>query len=350
MTNPNDAVGTNAAYNGRTSVNAFNDSLSAFSRGILSGWACTPKSGMTVTIGGSTAIRDVAVAEDNVGNKTTIDNIGGEPIEVTIPTAPTSNSRIDLIVAYVDNLPQGQATSIDNPGACGLIVVSGTAVTSPTAPNDSAIRTAITNDGANGTNAYYTIIAQVSVSQNITTITGSNITAGVRAYLSADTIASSSITAAKLASNAVTSAKIASNAVTTAKINNGAVTSDKIDWANMPEALDPNVVFPPAAGYTYDTTSYVYKVGCIINGQLIVRKSGDANWTSTDSVISSTIPTQYRPRKSLNSVSAFANSINGPTQCMGYGFISGTGNLYISIRANESNQFPVAKFNFTYVV
>ena len=53
MTNPNNAVGTNAAYGGRTSVNAFNDDLTIYSRGILSGWACSPKSGMTVQIGGN---------------------------------------------------------------------------------------------------------------------------------------------------------------------------------------------------------------------------------------------------------------------------------------------------------
>ena len=52
MTNPNDAIGTNAGLGGRTSPNAFNDGLAAWSRGIMSGWACSPKSGMTVQIGG----------------------------------------------------------------------------------------------------------------------------------------------------------------------------------------------------------------------------------------------------------------------------------------------------------
>lgn len=45
MTNPNNAVGTNGAYNGRTSVNAFNDNLAVYtSRGVISGWAMAPDS------------------------------------------------------------------------------------------------------------------------------------------------------------------------------------------------------------------------------------------------------------------------------------------------------------------
>ena len=75
MTNPNNAVGTNGAFGGRTSVNAFNDGLASYSAGIMSGWACEPSSGLTVVLGGDGNTRDVAIAEDNAGNKTTINNI-----------------------------------------------------------------------------------------------------------------------------------------------------------------------------------------------------------------------------------------------------------------------------------
>ena len=85
MTNPNDAVGTNGAFGGRTSVNAFNDVLAVLSSGILSGWACSPNSGMSVVVGGDGSNRDVAIAEDNAGNKTTINNISASPIAVTMP-------------------------------------------------------------------------------------------------------------------------------------------------------------------------------------------------------------------------------------------------------------------------
>lgn len=184
MTNPNNAVGTNGAYGGRTSVNALNDSLGAFSsRGIVSGWKCIPSTGMTVVVGGTSGIRDVAVAQDNIGNKTTINNISAAPISVTISAAPATNKRIDLIVAYVSNPPQGSSTVVDNPAACGLIVVTGTAAATPTAPNDSAIRTAITADGATGTNAYYVIIAQIQVNAGISSITSNYITTGDNAVV-----------------------------------------------------------------------------------------------------------------------------------------------------------------------
>lgn len=178
MTNPNNAVGTNAAYGGRTSVNAFNDSLALFSRGVMSGWECTPNTGLTVSLGGSGDVRDVAVAEDNIGDKVTINNISGSPVDVTLPAAPGANSRIDAIVAYVDNPPQGESTVADNPGACGIIPVSGIAASSPVPPSSSTIRSAITADGASGTTAYYVILAYVTVQAGTTDITTSNISAG----------------------------------------------------------------------------------------------------------------------------------------------------------------------------
>lgn len=178
-TNPNNAIGTNGAYGGRTSVNAANDVLGLFkSRGILSGWEVLPNTGLTISLGGDGSTRDVAVAEDNAGNKTTINNISQDPVDVTIPAAPASNSRIDLVVAYVDNPPQGEPTVLDNPGACGLIVVSGTAAASPVAPNDSAIRSAITADGATGAQAYYVVLAKVNIGSGTTTLTSDNLSRG----------------------------------------------------------------------------------------------------------------------------------------------------------------------------
>lgn len=212
MTNPNNAVGTNAAYGGRTSVNAFNDDLTIYSRGILSGWACSPKSGMTVQIGGNGADRDAAVAEDNAGNKTSINNISGSPIDVTIPAAPATNNRIDLIVAYADNPPSGTSTVVDNPAACGIIVVSGTAASSPTAPTNATIRSAITADGASGSTAYYVILAQIRVGTGVTTIGSGVITQG-----------------AKVESGA----KAGASTVSTNSIADGAVTSDKVDYTTF---------------------------------------------------------------------------------------------------------------------
>lgn len=184
MTNPNNAIGTNGAFGGRTSVNAFNDNLSAWTRGVMSGWACEPDSGMTVALGGDSSVRDVAIAEDDAGNKTSINNISLAPVQVTIPGAPASNTRIDSIVAYVDNPPQGSATITDNYESCGIIVVSGTATSSPVPPNEFTIRSAITADGATGATAYYVVLANVSVANGTTDITSGEIMGGDVAQLS----------------------------------------------------------------------------------------------------------------------------------------------------------------------
>lgn len=183
MANPNDAVGTNGAFGGRTSVNAFNDILSAFSgRGILSGWGCSPSSGLTVQLGGNGTDRDVAIAEDGSGNKTTVNNISQTPVQVTVNPAPASNSRVDAIVAYIEDSPQGSGVT-DNPDVVNLLVVSGTVASNPIAPNDNTIRTAITADGASGSTAYYVVLAQVTITTGTTDIDATMISAGTKATL-----------------------------------------------------------------------------------------------------------------------------------------------------------------------
>lgn len=205
MTNPNNAVGTNAAYSGRTSPNALNDNLTAFTKGIVSGWTCSPKTGMTIQIGGTANVRDVAFAEDNAGNKLTINNRSGAPIEITLDGAPSTNNRIDAIVAYVDNPSTGDGNTTDNPTACGIIAVKGTVAASPSEPSEATIRAAITTDGATGGSAYYVILATVLVGTNVTTIGSGVITQGTAA--STDKIPT--ITTGMVANDAITAAKIA---------------------------------------------------------------------------------------------------------------------------------------------
>lgn len=183
MTNPNNAIGTNAGFGGRTSPNALNDNLAAWTRGVISGWACSPKSGMIVQIGGSGSDRDVAVAEDNAGNKTTINNRSGSPVDITISGASSTGNRIDSIVAYVDNPAEGTSSDVDYAPACGIIAVRGTVSSNPTAPTNAQIRTAITADGANGTAAYYVVLANITVGQGVTSIGSGAIAQGIKATL-----------------------------------------------------------------------------------------------------------------------------------------------------------------------
>lgn len=183
MTNPNNAIGTNAGFGGRTSPNALNDNLAAWTRGVISGWACSPKSGMIVQIGGSGSDRDVAVAEDNAGNKTSINNRNASPVDITLSGASSTGNRIDSIVAYVDNPAQGTSSDVDYAPACGIIAVKGTVSSNPSAPTNAQIRTAITADGANGTAAYYVVLANVTVGQGVTTIGSGAIAQGTKATL-----------------------------------------------------------------------------------------------------------------------------------------------------------------------
>lgn len=205
-TNPNNAIGTNAAFGGRTSPNAFNDVLGTFQgRGIVSGWECSPDSGMTIVLGGNGTTRDVAIAEDNAGNKTTVDNIPASPISLTIAAAPATQSRIDAVVVYVNNPPQGSSTAVDNYGTVGILDVQGTVASSPVAPNDSDIRTAITTDGASGATAYYVVLAYITVGSGITTLTSAEIEAGPSASLQSELT----------------------------NVPDRSITSDKIDWTTI---------------------------------------------------------------------------------------------------------------------
>ena len=205
MTNPNNAIGTNGAFDGRTSPNALNDLASAFTRGIVSGWNCEPKSGMTVQLGGSASVRDVALAEDNAGDKLTINNRSGAPVEVTLAGAPATNNRIDAIVAYVDNPSTGDGNTTDNPTACGIIAVSGMVAANPTAPTDEQIRSAITTDGATGGVAYYVILATIRVGTNVTSI----------------------------GSGVITQGTVVQSLAEAGNIADGAVTPEKVDWSTM---------------------------------------------------------------------------------------------------------------------
>lgn len=198
MANPDNALGTNGAYGGRTSVNAFNDVLATFeSRGILSGWGCIPGSGMTVNLGGNSTDRDVALAEDNSGNKTTINNISQAPVPITLPAAPSAGKRIDAIVSYVESPPSTNAET-DNYSAVNLLAVSGIAASTPSAPDDSRIRTAITADGTSGATAYYVVLALVTLPSGTTDIDATMITAGQAAQISNEQVGDESITSDKI--------------------------------------------------------------------------------------------------------------------------------------------------------
>lgn len=267
MTNPNDAIGTNGAFGGRTSVNAFNDVLGAFqSRGVLSGWGIAPSSGMTVACGGNGTTRDVAVAEDTNGNKTTVNNISGSPVNVTLDSAPASNSRYDAIVVYVDKPPTGNATQ-DNPECCGIIKVTGTAASTPAYPNDGAIRSAITADGASGATAYYAVIGYVLVASGTTTITSGMIYAVTPATITSDKVDWQTSTAEKRVGTDYDGSAIYERTFVDTNVTFAANTSNSFSLVLVSDPLVPKKIvaaFGNVAGVQYSGGPVIqYSLGAI---------------------------------------------------------------------------------------
>ena len=194
MTNPDNIVRVRARNGGRASVYEANGWAQAYSAGILEGSGViqnTPAD-MNVLVGGSATKPDVVLASNPAGYKIALDIIGQQAVAIT---APASNKRISVIVAYTDDLSLAttQDTVTGSPASCGLIVVNGTAANSPTAPTDAQIRTAITSDGATGSQAAYCVLAEILVENGTTAVDNSMITPKIAA-IGADNIDFTTIT------------------------------------------------------------------------------------------------------------------------------------------------------------
>lgn len=250
MTNPNGAVGTNAAYGTRTSVNAFNDFAQLVNgRGVLSGWTVRPKTGMTVEVGGIAGTRDVAIAEDNLGNRTTVNNRSNSPIEVELEAASISANRYDAIVVYVNNPAQAADEDPDAPSVCGIIAVQG----GTTGVSEAQIRSAISADGGTGSVAYYSVLATVFIGAGTSTITAANITQKHIA-ISAEDIADGEITG-----NMINWTSLIAGAANFSAISGGG--SGEVTVTIPTQANTRYLVFLQLGGHTGYWTSLVYRPG-----------------------------------------------------------------------------------------
>lgn len=128
--------------------------------------------GMSILIGGTNTPDSAVLVVAPVG-KPVLLSTDGTPEVVNIPTAPTSGSRIDTVVSYIDTTsPDAEAETPGTPEYVKTIVVSGTAASSPAAPTHGQIIAALPA-GAGGT--YYRW-CDVKVAQGATIITNRNIT------------------------------------------------------------------------------------------------------------------------------------------------------------------------------
>lgn len=187
MANPNNALGTPNAYSGLTSREGYSaGAANAFSKGVVSGFTAVQNTtpNMTILLGGISGTKDVALANSPNGDMYTIFNRSNTPISVTIPAAPSTNSRMDSVVLYRDLTATSNSTVTDNPAVTGYQVVSGTAAASPVAPTDAQIRAAIPN----GASAAYCVVKNVTVAAGTSTILNSMISAGYEARISSSLV------------------------------------------------------------------------------------------------------------------------------------------------------------------
>lgn len=184
--NPNNLLGQSNP-NGTVGVSLGIDPAGAneaFSAGATSGFYVTPTSpaGMSVQVGGAVGVVDSALVRSASGITFPVGNTSGTPITLTVPAAPSTNSRIDSVVLYVDTATT--ATLTDGADAVGIEIVSGTSGSSPVPPTEAQIRSAITD----GASIAYTVLANITVTSSTSTITASNISQADRAQIGADKI------------------------------------------------------------------------------------------------------------------------------------------------------------------
>jgi hypothetical protein len=172
MTNPGNIVRIRSRNGGRASVYESNMWAQKWQGGLFSGLGVTQNTSadMNVLVGGSTTNPDVVIAQNAAGYNIALDIVGKQAVLITKPAA---NSRISSIVAYTNDLSLSSTdtTTTGSPSSCGLIVVNGATSATPVAPTDTEIRTAITADGATGSQATYCVIASITVASTTTTIT-----------------------------------------------------------------------------------------------------------------------------------------------------------------------------------
>lgn len=173
MTNPDNIVRVRARNGGRASVYEANAWCQNWTTGFVEGSITQNTSAdMNILVNGSPSKPAVAIAATPAPYNIALDIVGQKAIAIT---APATNSRYSAIVAYTDDLSLAttEDTVTGSPASCGLIVVNGTASATPVYPTDATIRTAITADGATGSQAAYVVLAYILVSSNTTTITNS---------------------------------------------------------------------------------------------------------------------------------------------------------------------------------
>lgn len=161
--------------------------LSAYSAGVLSGFAGDSVSSWTIDIGGVSGTQDVLVLKNPNGESELLVSTAGQSLSFIIGGAPGTpgQSRTDALVAYKDPF----TTSLVNDGidVVDYAVVAGTPATTGTQvpPDDTAIRTAIS-----GSLYFVAVIGYVTIANGASGVTLGNYSRN-RSLLRAQVVANS---------------------------------------------------------------------------------------------------------------------------------------------------------------
>ena len=178
----------------------------------LDSFACSAGAGMTIKIAAGDGLISTT---GNFARR--IQSDAEETVNVS--AASPSYSRIDAVVAYIDNAIAPTTSVIDNTnGILNFACVAGTAASSPVAPTAAAIQAAI------GAGNDYVVLYEVTVPSGATSMNNAVFNRKVKTF--------SVLDLAMIPNKLITGAKIADNTIT----------SDNIDFTTFEYSFEERVV------------------------------------------------------------------------------------------------------------
>ena len=191
-------------------------SAAAFTAFENAAWgSCVANAGSFTVSAGTGMNVQIAAGDGIISTQNSGKRIQTDAVETAaVAAASPSYSRIDTVVAYIDNAVVPTTSVVDNTnGVLKFASVAGTAAATPLAPSAASIQAAI------GAGNSYMVLYNVTVPSNATNLTGAtfNDQRKVIGIITPEQLPTDIITAPKIKDGAVTNAKIA-----------GGITNDKL--------------------------------------------------------------------------------------------------------------------------
>ena len=200
-------------------------SAAAFTAFENAAWgSCVANAGSFTVSAGTGMNVQIAAGDGIISTQNSGKRIQTDAVETAaVAAASPSYSRIDTVVAYIDNAVVPTTSVVDNTnGVLKFASVAGTAAATPLAPSAAAIQSAI------GAGNAYMALYNVTVPSNATNLTAATFTDMRKVLMPVTSDAVGIITAAMLASNSVTTVKVGDLQITNSKIANDTITAAKL--------------------------------------------------------------------------------------------------------------------------